>query len=190
MRVLGIVGSLRAGSYNRGLLAAARELAPEGMEIVEYDIADLPFYDAGLEAGGDPEPVADFKRAIAEADAVLIATPEYNRSVPGVLKNAIDWASRPPLGSPLAGKRVGVMGASTGMSGTTHAQAHLLQALACTRASVLDEPRVLVPLAYEHFDEHGRLTTPEVRDAVRDLLWSLAAEGAAEDVTERALVAG
>jgi chromate reductase len=96
------------------------------MEIVEHEIGDLPFYDAGLEAGGDPEPVAAFKRAIAEADAVLIATPEYNRSVPGVLKNAIDWASRPPLGSPLAGKRVGVMGASTGMSGTSRAQAHLL----------------------------------------------------------------
>jgi chromate reductase len=189
VRVLGIVGSLRAGSYNRGLLAAARELAPEGMEVVEHDIADLPFYDAGLEAGGDPEPVAAFKRAIAEADAVLIATPEYNRSVPGVLKNAIDWASRPPLGSPLAGKRVGVMGASTGMSGTSRAQAHLLQALECTRASVL-EPRVLVPLAYEHFDEDGRLTSPEVRDAVRELLRALAAEGAAEHVPERALVAG
>jgi chromate reductase len=190
MQVLGIVGSLRAGSYNRGLLAAARELAPEGMEIVEHDIAGLPFYDAGLEAGGDPEPVAAFKRAIAEADAILIATPEYNRSVPGALKNAIDWASRPPLGSPLAGKRVGVMGASTGMSGTIHAQAHLLQALECTRASVLDGHRVLVPLAYEHFDEDGRLTSPEVRDAIRGLLGALDAEGAAEDVPQRALVAG
>jgi len=190
LKLLGIAGSLRAGSYNRALLRAAGELAPGWMEIEEWDIGVLPLFDADLEADGDPEPVAAFKRAVGEADALLIATPEYNRGLPGVLKNAVDWASRPALGSPLAGKLVGVMGASTGMSGTAHAQEQLRQALAFPRAHVLAEPRVLVPLAYDRFDEHGRLDDLHARDAVRALLDALALEGTPEDVAERALVAG
>ena len=129
MKLLGIAGSLRKGSYNRGLLRAARELMPEGVELVEFDIRDLPFYDGDVETAGDPEPVVALKDAIREADALLIATPEYNRGVPGGLKNAVDWASRPPLGSPLAGKPVALMGATTGRGGTALAQQQLREAL-------------------------------------------------------------
>ena len=114
-RVLAIAGSLRAASYNRGLLRAAQEVAPEGMQVELWEhLAAIPPYNTDVEAQGDPEPVAAFKAAIRAADALLIATPEYNRGVPGVLKNALDWASRPALGSPLAGKLVGIVGASTG----------------------------------------------------------------------------
>ena len=141
MRILGIAGSLRKGSYNRGLLRAARELMPEGVELVEYDIRDLPFYDGDVETAGDPESVVALKDAIREADALLIATPEYNRGVPGGLKNAVDWASRPPLGSPLAGKPVAMMGATTGRGGTALAQQQLREALEFPRAIVLEEPR-------------------------------------------------
>jgi chromate reductase, NAD(P)H dehydrogenase (quinone) len=170
VRVLGISGSLRAGSYNRALLQAARELAPEGMEIVDVDLRGLPFYDGDVEAAGDPEPVTAFKEAIRSADALLIATPEYNRGVPGVLKNAVDWASRPPLGSPLTGKPVAIMGASTGRGGTARAQEQLRAALEFSRANVLNEPEVLVPEAYMRFDEQGRLTDDETRREIAALL--------------------
>ena len=175
MKVLGIPGSLRAGSYNRALLEAARELAPAGMEIAEFDLRQLPFYDGDVEAAGDPEPVAAFKDAIRSADALLIATPEYNRGVPGVLKNAIDWASRPPLGSPLAGKAVAIMGASTGRAGTARAQEQLRAALEFSRANVLNEPEVLVPEAYLRFDEQGRLTDEEARGQIAALVAALSA---------------
>jgi chromate reductase, NAD(P)H dehydrogenase (quinone) len=175
VKVLGIAGSLRAGSYNRALLRAARELAPPGMEIAELDLRELPFYDGDVEAAGDPEPVSAFKEAIRSADALLIATPEYNRGMPGVLKNAIDWASRPPLGSPLAGKPVAIIGASTGRGGTARAQEQLRSALEFSRADVLAQPEVLVPEAYMRFDEHGRLTDEETRRKVRSLLNTLAA---------------
>jgi chromate reductase, NAD(P)H dehydrogenase (quinone) len=170
VRVLGISGSLRAGSYNRALLQAARELAPAGMEIVDVDLRGLPFYDGDVEAAGDPEPVTAFKEAIRSADALLIATPEYNRGVPGVLKNAVDWASRPPLGSPLTGKPVAIMGASTGRGGTARAQEQLRAALEFSRARVLNEPEVLVPEAYMRFDEQGRLTDDETRREIAALL--------------------
>jgi chromate reductase len=173
MKLLGIAGSLREGSYNRSLLRAARELLPEGVELVEFDIGSLPFYDGDLEAAGDPEPVAALKDAIRDADALLIATPEYNRGVPGVLKNAVDWASRPPLGSPLAGKQVALMGASTGRGGTALAQQQLRQALEFPRAAVLDEPEVLVPEAYMRFDEHGELADEGVRAELAELVDTL-----------------
>jgi chromate reductase, NAD(P)H dehydrogenase (quinone) len=175
MRVLGIAGSLRAGSYNRALLEAARELAPPSMEIEEFDLRGLPFYDGDLEAAGDPAPFAAFKDAIRRSDALLIATPEYNRGIPGVLKNAIDWASRPPLGSPLAGKPVAIMGASTGRGGTARAQEQLRAALEYSRADVVAQPEVLVPEAYMRFDEEGRLTDEETRTRLRSLLDALSA---------------
>src|SRR6266540_725009 len=175
MRTLGIAGSLRAGSYNRALLQAARELAPAGMEIAEFDLRELPLYDGDVEAAGDPEPVAALKDAIRSADALLIATPEYNRGVPGVLKNAIDWASRPPLGSPLAGKPVAIMGASTGRGGTARAQEQLRAAVEYSRANVLNDPEVLVPEAYMRFDERGRLTDEETRKEIAALLEALSA---------------
>jgi len=173
MKLLGIAGSLREGSYNRSLLRAAREVLPEGVELVECEIGGLPFYDGDVEAAGDPEPVVALKNAIRDADALLIATPEYNRGVPGVLKNAVDWASRPPLGSPLTGKHVALMGASTGRAGTALAQQQLREALEFPRASVLDEPQVLVPEAYMRFDDRGELTDEGVRAELAELVDTL-----------------
>ena len=174
MKILGIAGSLREGSYNRGLVRAARELLPQDVDFVEFDIRSLPFYDGDVEAAGDPEPVVALKDSIREADALLIATPEYNRGVPGGLKNAVDWASRPPLGSPLAGKPVALMGASTGRGGTALAQQQLREALEFPRAVVLDEPQVFVPEAYMHFDERGELADESIRAEIAELLDTLA----------------
>ena len=179
MLVLGIAGSHRAGSYNAALLRAAREVAPIGMEIEEFDIRELPLFDADLEAAGDPASVAAFKQAIRDADALVIATPEYNRGVPGVLKNAIDWASRPPLASPLTNKPVSVMGASTGRGGTARAQEQLRSALEYSRARVVEQPEVLVPEAYMVFDAEGRLIDESTREDLVELLAALAHESAA-----------
>jgi len=172
---VGIAGSLRRASINRGLIRAAVDVAPEGTTVVPYELADIPMFNADVEAGGDPPAVADFKRAIASADALLIATPEYNHCVPGVLKNAIDWASRPARESVLTGKPVAVMGASTGRGGTARAQAHLRDGLAYTNGLVLPLPEVLVGLAREKFDAEGNLIEDATRGEIRDLLVSLAA---------------
>jgi len=171
--ILGIAGSLREGSYNRALLRAARELLPSGVELLELDPRTLPFYDGDVEAAGDPEPVVALKEAIRGADALLIATPEYNRGVPGVLKNAIDWASRPALASPLTGKPVAIMGASTGRGGTARAQEQLRAALEFSRAAVLEQPEVLVPEAFMRFDEHGALVDEGVRADLAELVDTL-----------------
>ena len=173
MRILGIPGSLRAGSYNRSLLREAERVAPAGVELVLHELHDIPLYDGDVEAAGDPPAVAAFKDAIRDADALLIATPEYNRGVPGGLKNALDWASRPPFGSPLAGKPVAMMGAG-GRRGTAGAQAQLRDALAFPRAQVLEQS-VLVPMAWEHFDEHGRLVDDGVTRQIESLLHALVA---------------
>jgi chromate reductase len=172
---LGIAGSLRAGSYNRGLIRAAADIAPTGTNVVPYDLSDLPMFNADLEADGDPAAVAQFKQAIAAADALLIATPEYNHCVPGVLKNAVDWASRPARRSVLTEKPVAVMGASTGRGGTARAQAHLRDGLAYTNGFVLPLPEVLVGQAREKFDEDGNLTDASTRQEIHDLLVALAA---------------
>jgi chromate reductase, NAD(P)H dehydrogenase (quinone) len=173
MRLLGIAGSFREGSYNRGLLRAAAELAPGGVELVEFDLRGLPFYDGDLEAAGDPDSVTALKDAIRRADALVIATPEYNRGIPGVLKNAIDWASRPALASPLAGKPVALMGASTGLGGTARAQQQLRDALEFPGAIVLQQPEVLVSEAYLRFDEHGELVDEQTREEIAALLAEL-----------------
>ena len=172
---LGIAGSLRSASYNRGLISAAVDVAPAGTSVVPYDLVEIPMFNADVEASGDPAPVADFKRAIGAADALLIASPEYNHCVPGVLKNAIDWASRPPRQSVLTGKPVAIMGASTGRGATARAQAHLRDGLAYTNGFVLPLPEVLIDLAREKFDEDGNLTDEETIGEVRDLLVALAA---------------
>jgi chromate reductase, NAD(P)H dehydrogenase (quinone) len=172
---LGIAGSLRRASYNRGLIRAAIDLSPAGSRVISFDLADVPMFNADVEAEGDPTPVVDLKRAIAAADALLIATPEYNHCVPGVLKNAIDWASRPPRRSVLTGKPVAIMGASTGRGGTARAQAHLRDGLAYTNGFVLPLPEVLVDLASDKFDEEGNLTDAATHEDVRDLLVSLGA---------------
>jgi chromate reductase len=174
LTVLGIAGSLRRLSYNRGLIRAAVELAPAGITVVPFELAGIPLFDADVEAGGDPEPVVALKRAIGDADALLIASPEYNHCVPGVLKNAIDWASRPARRSVLTGKPVAIMGASTGRGGTARAQAHLRDGLAYTNGYVLPLPEVMVPLAADRFDAESELVDDEVRDEVRTLLRSLA----------------
>ncbi len=174
MRILGIPGSLRAASTNRGLLRAAQELAPAGVEIEIFDLRALPPYDGDVEAAGDPEPVRAFKQAIAHADAVLIATPEYNRGIPGVLKNAIDWASRPPRESVLDGKPVALAGVSTGIGGTANAQEQLRQALAFPGAQTMPEPQVLVGRARDKFDDDGTLTDETARRELQQLLVALA----------------
>jgi chromate reductase len=174
LSVLGIAGSLRAGSFNRALLRAAQELAPAGMEITAFDLAPIPLYNGDVEAAGDPEPVAALKAAIRQADALLIVTPEYNFGVPGVLKNAIDWASRPPRGSALQGKPAAIMGATPGMGGTGRAQMQLRQTFVFTQTHAVLSPEVLVARAGEKFDASGRLTDEPTRKFVGQLLQALA----------------
>jgi chromate reductase len=177
LRVLGFAGSLRKGSYNRALLRAAVELAPPDMEIVSFDLAPIPLYDGDVEAQGDPAPVTAFKDAIRKADALLIATPEYNYSVPGVLKNAIDWASRPtgPSGERvLSGKPAAIMGASPGMGGTMRAQYHLRQSFVFTQVHALLSPEIFVARAAERFDAEGRLTDEKTRELLKKFLVALA----------------
>ena len=176
MRVCGIAGSLRRGSYNRALLRAAVGLAPDAMEIAVFDrLRDVPPYDADVEAAGDPEPVVALKAAIRDADALLIVTPEYNYSVPGVLKNAIDWASRPPASSVLIGKPAAIMGATPGRTGTARAQLALRQSFVFTQTPVLPGPEVLVAEAAQRFAADGTLTDERTRQFVRMLLERLAA---------------
>ena len=158
LRILGVAGSLRAASLNRALLQAAVELAPEGMAIEVFDLAEVPLYNGDVEATGDPPGVAAFKQAIAAADGVLFATPEYNHGVPGVMKNAVDWASRPPRGAPLGGKPVGLIGASPGQTGTARGQSQLRQAFEFTNSYCMPQPELLVFRAHEKFDAEGRLT--------------------------------
>ena len=175
LRVCAFAGSLRQKSYNRSLLRAAQELAPAGMDIVVFDrLAEIPLYNEDVEAGGDPEPVRALKDAIAAADALLIATPEYNHGVPGVLKNAIDWCSRPPRGSVLAGKPAAILGASPGVVGTARAQSQLRQAFVFTQTPALLQPEILVYRAHEKFDAGGRLTDEKTREFVGKLLRALA----------------
>jgi chromate reductase len=169
-RIVAFAGSLRRRSFNRALIEAAGELVPSGMRIAPVEIGRLPFYDADVEAAGDPGPVAEFKAAIAAADGVVIATPEYNDGIPGVLTNALDWGSRLPGRSPLAGKPVAVMGASPSQVGTARAQLHLRQVLAHIQARVLPPPELLVARAHERFDPELRLTDETTRRIMADLL--------------------
>jgi chromate reductase len=163
VRVLGVAGSLRQASYNRALLHAAAELAPADMTIEVFDLAGVPLYNADVEAAGDPAPVAAFKQAIRAADAVLFATPEYNHGVPGVMKNAVDWASRPPRGAALGEKPVGIIGASPGMTGSARGQSQLRQAFEFTNSYCMPQPEILVFRAHEKFDAEGRLTDEPTR---------------------------
>ncbi|HEX9946939.1 MAG TPA: NADPH-dependent FMN reductase [Allosphingosinicella sp.] len=161
LSILGLAGSLRRGSYNRALLRSASQLAPGGMAIEIFDLSEVPLYNGDVEAEGDPQGVARLKQAIAAADGVLIATPEYNHGVPGVMKNAVDWASRPPGAAPLGGKPVGIIGASPGSTGTARGQSQLRQAFEFTDSYCMAQPELLVARAHEKFDPEGRLTDPE-----------------------------
>ena len=174
LRVLAFAGSLRAASYNKMLLRAAVELAPAGMEIEIHDIGEIPLFNEDVEAAGAPPAVEAFREAIRRADALLIATPEYNHGVPGVLKNAVDWASRPPRRSVLAGKPAAVFGASPGATGTARAQTQLRASFVFTDTPALPQPEVLVFRAHEKFDADGRLTDEPTRAFVGRLLVALA----------------
>jgi chromate reductase len=177
MRVLGISGSLRRDSHNTKLLRAAGELVEQhGGEFRVFDgLKAIPPYDEDDDIGYGPRPVLRLKRAIAAADAVLFATPEYNSSIPGVLKNAVDWASRPPAASPLRNKRVAVIGASTGMFGAVWAQAELRKVLAATGARVV-EVELAVGHAHEHLDAAGHPLDAAQDEALRDSVLVLLGE--------------
>ena len=173
MRVIAIAGSLRRGSFNRLLLRAAQGLAPVGMAIELFELTAIPFYNADVEEQGDPEPVRTFKEAIRARDALLIATPEYQHGVSGVLKNALDWASRPPGQSAMQRKSAAIMGATPGRMGTARAQTQLRQSLAYTNTYTVLQPEVLVDRAHEKFDREGRLTDAPTRELVGPLLHEL-----------------
>ncbi len=173
-RILAIAGSLRQGSYNQGLLRAAQEVAPEWVEVQFFDIGTLPFFNEDVEAAGDPEPVRQFKDAIRASNALLIATPEYNGSVPRILANAIDWASRPTGRSALRNKPVAVMGAVLGKSGSANAQAILRGVLGRIGAVVVPDPQILVPQASKLFDEQVNLRDEGTREEIRQLVEAVA----------------
>ena len=188
MRVLGISGSLRRDSYNSGLLRAAAELLPSGAELEVFDgLKAIPPYDADDDVDPAPAAVAALRDAIADADAVLVATPEYNASIPGVLKNALDWASRPHATNPLRGKPAAVVGASTGMFGAVWAQAETRKVLSTIGARVLDA-ELPVPEGDERFDAEGTLQDPEVEEQLGEVLGALveAAEIRAAGLAARA----
>lgn len=176
MRVLGITGSLRRDSYNHALLREAAERLPAGAELVEFErLAEIPPYDADLEAEVAPQAVAELRRAMREADAVLVATPEYNHSIPGALKNALDWASRPAGQSALTGKPAVVIGASTGMFGAVWAQAETRKVLGALGGRVV-EGELPVARAQDLYRD-GRLElSPEQYEQLDGLLAALVSE--------------
>ncbi|QPC43741.1 NAD(P)H-dependent oxidoreductase [Kaustia mangrovi] len=168
-KIIALSGSLRAGSYNTALLHAALELAPAGLDIEIADISDIPFYNGDVQARGFPAPLEALGAKIADADAVLFATPEYNYSVPGVLKNAIDWLSRLNP-QPLENKPIGMVGASMGNMGTSRAQYHLRQILVFLNAPAMNRPEVFVGAAHTKFDEAGKLVDGDTRKFFADYL--------------------
>jgi chromate reductase len=181
IRILGISGSLRSGSHNTSLLRAAAQSLPSGAELEVYEgLRDLPAYDADLDVDPAPAPVARLREAIAAADGVLIATPEFNGSIPGVLKNALDWASRPFPESAFRGKPTTVIGASTGLFGAVWAQAETRKVLGIVGADVLDG-ELPVGTAHTAFGDDGHLLEPDLRNALDELLGVLAQRVGARD---------
>jgi chromate reductase, NAD(P)H dehydrogenase (quinone) len=171
LTILGIAGSLRKESYNRAALRAAQQLAPEGMSVEIFDIKDIPGFSQDDEQN-PPAKVTELKEKIRAADAILFVTPEYNYSIPGVLKNAIDWASRPYGDSAWDGKPVAVMGASVGILGTARAQYHLRQMFVFLNMHAVNQPEVMIGNAAQRFDEQGNLTD-ETTKLIRQLLQNL-----------------
>jgi chromate reductase len=172
LRIFAFCGSLRKGSYNRMALRAAEELAPEGVTFDSFDIGRLPLYNEDVRAQGFPPAVEELREQIRSADAILFVTPEYNYSVPGVLKNAIDWASRPP-DQPFNGKPAAIMGASPSMLGSARAQYHLRQICVFLNIFLVNQPEVLIAGANNKFDAEGRLTDEPTRKFVGQLLQAL-----------------
>ena len=174
MKIVGIAGSLRRASFNRGLLVAAQEVAPAGVAIEILDLAPIPFYNADVELLGLPEPVVELRERIASADALLLTVPEYLHSYTPVLKNALDWASRPRPLSALRQKPVALMGAGGG-SGTMRAQLAIRPVLSADEAYIMPKPELYVVNASQHFDADGNLTDETVRATVRDIVVALVA---------------
>ncbi len=172
INMLGFAGSLRRDSYNKALLRAASELIPKDAKLETFDLEGIPPFNQDLEASV-PKRVKEFKQKIRSADAILIATPEHNYSVPGVLKNAIDWASRPYGDNSFEGKPVAIMSASTGLLGGSRAQYHLRQTLVFLNMYPLNRPEVFVMSAGRKIDDEGRVTDEETRKRVGQLLEAL-----------------
>jgi len=174
VNILGFAGSLRKNSYNRSLLRAALELVPKDAKLEIFDLDGIPPFNQDLE-NEPPEKVKEFKAKIRAADAILISTPEYNYSISGVLKNAIDCASRPYGDNAFEHKPVAIMGASPGMMGTARAQYHLRQCFVFLTCFALNQPEVMVPFAQEKIDRDGKVTDQKTREKIRELLESLVA---------------
>ena len=173
LKVLSFAGSLRRGSYNKALLRAAADLVPEDMNIEIFDLEGIPPFNQDTEENM-PEKVREFKTKIREADAILISSPEYNYSVPGVLKNAIDWASRPYGDNPFDGKPVSIVSASIGMLGGARAQYHLRQIFVFLNMYPINRPEVIVPFAQDKFDANGKLLDDNTKKFLEQLLHNLA----------------
>ena len=173
MTFVAFAGSLRKGSFNRLLLRAAVDVAPAGMAIDVHAIDEIPLFNEDIE-DPVPAPVARLKDAVAAADGLLLATPEYNAGVPGVTKNVVDWLSRPPGKSPLKGKPVGLLGASPGVLGTVRAQTHLRAAFAHNGSMVMPTPQVFVGQCGEKFDAEGKLIDDKTRAFLAKYMQALA----------------
>jgi len=173
LKVIAFAGSLRTSSYNKMALKAAMELKPIDMEIEYFDIVSIPVYNEDVRVKGFPPIVEEFREKIRKADALLIVTPEYNYSMPGVLKNAIDWASRPP-DQPFNDKPAAIMGASGSNLGTARAQYHLRQTCVFLNMHLVNKPEVMIAQAQNKFDASGRLTDETTRKLIADLLVNLA----------------
>ena len=172
VRILGIAGSLRSESYNRATLRAAIGLVPEAASIDTFELSDIPGFNQDEEQN-PPAKVVELKQRIREADAILFVTPEYNYSIPGVLKNAIDWASRPYGDSAWSGKPAAIMGASVGAIGTARAQYHLRQMMVFLNMFPINQPEVMIANAFERFDKQGNLTDDATKEFIRQLLQNL-----------------
>jgi chromate reductase, NAD(P)H dehydrogenase (quinone) len=170
--ILGIAGSLRAGSFNRAALRAAQSLVPDGARLDIFELGGIPPFNQD-EDQRPPAIVTDFKARIRAADAILFATPEYNYSIPGVLKNAIDWASRPYGDNAWDGKPAAIMGASVGATGSARAQYHLRQVCVFLNLHLLNRPEVMISNAPRGFDDHGVLTDESTKEHIRKLLQAL-----------------
>ena len=172
VKILGIAGSLRKASYNKGALKAAQQLCPAGAKIEIFDLEGIPVFNQDQDRT-PPQRVVEFKQQIRAADAILIATPEYNFSIPGPLKNAIDWASRPYGDNAWIGKPVAIMGASTGVVGTSRAQHHLRQCFVFLNMEAVNQPQVLIGNATQRFDQEGNLTDQDSKKLIAQLLENL-----------------
>lgn len=173
LKLLGLVGSLRKGSYNKALMQTALTLLPEDVTLEVFDIAEFPLFNQDI-VENPPKVITEFKAKIRASDAILIASPEYNYSIPGVLKNALDWASRPPTDNAWDGKPVAIMSASTGKLGGARMQYHLRQSFVFMNMYPINRPEFMLSNAKDYFDEEGNLKDEDTRKRLQELLKALA----------------